>query len=126
MEKLGPKVARFLELAGGRTGTRCVHTLNRILPAAKRTNLPLWILEEAKKYRCSCRLGRNAETFVWDLMQHRECASEARHASLEELWIEIGSRRLGRPFTKREYRQRWLASQKARFERFDVPGLARP
>jgi len=61
-----------------------------------------------------------------DLMQRAECTSEADHASLENLWMQLGSRKLGRPFTKREHRERWLVSQKARFERFDVPGLARP
>lgn len=125
MEELGAKVSRFLDLTEGRAGVQCVHTLNKILVAARRTNLPAWILEDAKKHGCNCGLVRQAEGFVWNLMQRPECASEADHASLEKLWMRLGSRKLGRPFTRREHRERWLSSQRARFERFDVPGLAR-
>lgn len=126
MEELGQKVSRFLELIRARTAVRCVHTLNAATAAARRTNLPAWILDEVrKKYRCSCELLRNAEKFVWDLMQRPECPGEADHASLEELWMLLGARKLGRPFTRREHRERSLSSQRARFERFDVPGLAR-
>ena len=126
MEELGCKVARFLEFTEGRLGERCVHTHNNMLAAARRTNVPAWILEEAKKHRCTCGLSRNKERFVWDLMQRSECASETDHASLELLWMLLGSKRLGRCLTEREYKRRWLASQKARWERFDVPGLSRP
>lgn len=103
VEELACKVVRFLEFASsGRVGGKCAHTPNRILVAARRTNLPAWILDEVrKKYRCSCELLRNAEKFVWDLMQRPECASEADYASLEELWMLFGSRKLGRPFTSR-------------------------
>ena len=126
MEELACKVARFLDFASSRrVGRRCVHTPNTILAAARRTNLPTWILEEAKKHHCGCDLARYGEDFVWDLMQRPECASEADHASLEKLWMQLGSRKLGRPFTRREFSKRWLVSQKARFERFDVQGLAR-
>lgn len=110
MEELGQKVSRFLELTRARTAVRCVHTLNAAIAAARRVNLPAWILDEAKKNRCGCVLGKRWTSFVWDLLKRAQRMSE-EHTSgtdtatahqLYELWRLLVQRKLHRPLTRRE------------------------
>ncbi len=125
--QIGQKVSQFLDLTMNAPDGVDRHTFIAATVAARRTNLPAWILDKArKKYRSSCGLLRNADKFVWDLMQDGHSRSESVHASLEKLWLHLVARTLGRPMTPREHRRRWLASQKARWERFDLAGLSRP
>lgn len=113
MEELGAKVSRFLDLAEGRAGVQCVHTLNKILVAARRMRLPPWVLEEAKKNRCGCVLGKRRTSLVWDLLKRAQRMSE-EHTSgtdtetrdqfdqLYELWRLLVQCELHRPLTRRE------------------------